>query len=344
MSIETQVLQLDDYEDLLAGIKHRYLESGMKFGWKSNKDKSYDHGHWTHNIFYPNPFHPIDVYNSPYIVHHPEIASVWELVRTKFDGPRALGTVYLNGYTYGTDAYIHIDNTGYLNREGAEINCETAVLYTNDSWTADWAGETVILDEHNEIEASVLPKPGRILIFDGLKPHGARPVSRACPELRQTLAFKAINPQVESPAANFLIKEMRDVVVNRKAYFELLYDGSKHAAALTEDKDISTATLFRGVYGLEELPLDKGFTREQIKELIGERAEYLVHEFSKMKERKKALHLNENFYDQKTLEDLLIMQYCDIRESYTGYNYAEHTYILELRQKVNEIIKRRYKK
>ncbi len=341
MSMETQILQIQHHEPILEAIKFKYVDSGLKFGWQSNRDKKYDYGHWTKNIFYPNEFHPIDFYNSPYIVYHPEVARLWEIIREKYDGSRALSTCYLNGYTYGTDAYIHIDNTGFYHKPEVKNICETAILYVNDSWDPDWAGETVILDENKEIEASVLPKPGRVMVFDGLKPHGARPVSRACPVLRMTMAFKAINPQVESEAANFLIKNVSDIRINNKSLFEILYDGCTFVSSLIRDRTIASAVLFRSIYGTEELQINKVFSRDTVKELIGEEAEQLVYEFSTIKARRQVLHSNSNNYDQITLENLMIMDYITVRELYAGYNQEDHDYILYMRDKVIKIANQR---
>lgn len=338
MSIETLILQIQNHEPILEAIKSKYVDTGLKYGWPSNKDKSYDFGHWANKIFYPNLFHPIDFYKSPYIAYHPEVANLWEIIKGKIDGPRALSTCYVSGYTYGTDAYIHVDNTDYYTKPGIENTCETAILYVNDRWDVDWAGETVVIDENKEIEASILPKPGRVILFDGAKPHGARPLSRACPVLRTIMAFKAINPEIVSEAASFLIDNVSDFRVNKKTYFEILYDGCTYITNLIKIKDLSSAVLYRGIYGTEEVYVNKEFPREKIRELIGDRAEYLAHEYSTMKNRRQALHTNANGYDEDTLEDLVIMDFVDARELYTGANKEEYDYMLQARDKVNKIL------
>ncbi len=66
----------------------------------------------------------------------------------------------------------------------------TALWYICDKWLADWAGETVFIDAAGELAASVLPRPGRLVIFDGHVLHAGRPPSRVCPLTRYTLAIK----------------------------------------------------------------------------------------------------------------------------------------------------------
>lgn len=56
---------------------------------------------------------------------------------------------------------------------------KTVLFYLNDEWNPNWGGETVFYDENFDIIKSILPKPGRCIIFDGRIPHSARPpVSR----------------------------------------------------------------------------------------------------------------------------------------------------------------------
>jgi SM-20-related protein len=54
-----------------------------------------------------------------------------------------------------------------------------------------YGGETIFTNpERTEIIHSVIPKPGRALLFDGFIPHCAREISRTCIELRMVATLK----------------------------------------------------------------------------------------------------------------------------------------------------------
>ena len=84
-------------------------------------------------------------------VEHPEIFAVWRTLQDRYIGLKKLRTFYINGYTYGTDGYIHRDDT-YYNELGADSpNRESCVIYLNKDWHPDWAGETVALNEDHTL-------------------------------------------------------------------------------------------------------------------------------------------------------------------------------------------------
>jgi hypothetical protein len=87
---------------------------------------------------------------------------------------------YVSGYVYGTHHDMHIDG-----------DCYTIMFYLNKVWAIPYAGETIFTNhEQTEILSSVIPKPGRVVVFDGQIPHCAREVSRTCVELRMVATFK----------------------------------------------------------------------------------------------------------------------------------------------------------
>lgn len=173
--------------DLIA-LREKYLQQGMLYGWKANKNKSYDQGHWNRNIFGKKTGQLIDVSKLEEFGKHEEVQKIWNLLIENF-GNRQLLRCYLNGYTYGTDGYAHTDEIKELSKY-REVNFETIIIYLNDDWHIDFAGETVIFNSEKEIERSVLPKFGRILIFNSRMLHSARPLSRICTDLRLVLVFK----------------------------------------------------------------------------------------------------------------------------------------------------------
>jgi hypothetical protein len=93
---------------------------------------------------------------------------------------------YGNGNIYGTVHHFHED-------DGAQNYNEvfTIMFYLNKEWFMHYGGETVFLtQDKNEIWKSVIPKPGRAILFDGFIPHAARELSRQCVELRMVVSFK----------------------------------------------------------------------------------------------------------------------------------------------------------
>tara|TARA_R100001015_G_C4591728_1_gene147195 strand:+ start:342 stop:860 length:519 start_codon:yes stop_codon:yes gene_type:complete len=88
---------------------------------------------------------------------------------------------YASGYLYGTHHEIHkdYDEGGY-----------TIMFYLNKIWDVSYGGETIFVNNLGDITNSIIPKPGRVAIFDGSIPHAAREVSRICVELRMVATFK----------------------------------------------------------------------------------------------------------------------------------------------------------
>jgi Rps23 Pro-64 3,4-dihydroxylase Tpa1-like proline 4-hydroxylase len=69
----------------------------------------------------------------------------------------------------------------------------TVLYYGNSEWKPEFAGETVFFDG-GEIVRSILPKPGRIVLFESTIEHCARVPTRLVTGLRLTVAFKYIHP------------------------------------------------------------------------------------------------------------------------------------------------------
>lgn len=123
------------------------------------------------------------------LANHPQwgfLSTFWGRVRSTHMPEATLLGVYANGQTFGQDSPIHRDNK-------ASEKGLTVVMFCNDHWATCWGGELVFYDHQKEnIIKAVLPKPGRIVIFNGHVPHSARSPSADCERLRMTLAFKTI--------------------------------------------------------------------------------------------------------------------------------------------------------
>jgi len=94
-----------------------------------------------------------------------------------------LNRAYINNSNFSTVDKMHVD--------APNNNEYTLLYYANIKWDINWGGETLFYDNSaKEIIASIIPKPGRVVLFQGTIPHSARPVQIHCPEDRYTIALK----------------------------------------------------------------------------------------------------------------------------------------------------------
>lgn len=82
--------------------------------------------------------------------------------------------VYGDHFEYHQDSHI----SGHV----------TAIVYLNESWDESFHGETLFKGEDG-VGLSVLPKPGRVTLFDGQLHHSSTAPSRLCFEARKILVF-----------------------------------------------------------------------------------------------------------------------------------------------------------
>ena len=314
-----EILQLDE-EDFyhIDNIIHQYVNSGMVFGWKSNADKPYDFGHWTSNPLPNSKIFPIDHMGKEHMKQHPSVEHIWKKIRPFMDDTM-LYHVYLNGQTYGTDTYFHRDSQDWVKKLGDDYIIRTGLIYLNKDWYPDYGGYTVIIDDNNEITKAVMPKMGRIVLFDGHKVHGGTAISRAFPGVRLAMPLKAVDKRVESDVTKYLIELGLDKIRYdaQKTLFKYAFDVmikiemtyfDPHVLKLDKSKDkvdLLGAALFHCVYGLQEFSANLNVTKDKVKKLIGEYSEYLVTEMSNMTNRVESLLLNRNEYDTKTWLNLM---------------------------------------
>jgi hypothetical protein len=93
--------------------------------------------------------------------------------------------------------------------------CWTLLFYPNIEWDIRWGGQTNFIDEDTmDIMASVIPKPGRFILFKSDILHQATPPNFYCPYKRLTVAFKMdpieeLSPE-EMALSNKTIKEYEE--------------------------------------------------------------------------------------------------------------------------------------
>lgn len=275
------------YQGLFDAAELEYLNSpkrSFSYGWKAHQKKIYDHGHWNNFIVgahSKDEILNIDYQNDPKILLS-KINSIWKKVKYVFGERRILRT-YFNGYTYGTEGYIHNDST----KEIENYQQETILIYCNNKWDPDWAGETQFLtDDNEEIVYSTLPKPNRVICFDSSIPHVARAVSRSCFGIRTILAFKTSRYKINKELCfEFVRQRTEHVPHSRTTFFEHLKDTYTILEEMGMSEDVCMAGLFHAIYGTDYFKHQATNDREEIKKLIGDYAEDLVFNFCTMKNR-----------------------------------------------------------
>lgn len=90
-----------------------------------------------------------------------------------------LKRTYASASPYGTVLESHSDSDQGI----------TVMFYLNQHWNIEYAGETVF-HRDGDIIRSIIPKPGRVVVFDGSIEHCARDVRRDYNDLRMVLTFK----------------------------------------------------------------------------------------------------------------------------------------------------------
>lgn len=122
-----------------------------------------------------------------------ELHALWRYIRPHVTSEQEIQCAYANGQTYGQPGSIHMDHK--------ESGHRTVVYYCNSVWRTDWHGETMFYTpDHSDVIRAVLPKPGRVVIFDANIPHASRDPSRLCSVMRVTITFK-LGPRQHQPPA-----------------------------------------------------------------------------------------------------------------------------------------------
>ena len=126
----------------------------------------------------------LDYYNKTHEVLYKKADEIFKRTLPHLINTHSLDRPYASGYLYGTHHEMHTDGKD-------ENDCFTIMFYLNKIWDMSYAGETIYTDPtRTEIIKSVIPKPGRVAVFNGFIPHCAREVSRTCVELRMVATFK----------------------------------------------------------------------------------------------------------------------------------------------------------
>jgi 2OG-Fe(II) oxygenase superfamily len=352
-AIETKVYDTAFEPTCLETVIKKYIGAGLTYGWKANVDKAYDPGHWNRGILtQPNESRE-DL--SPKLQDHPEILQIWESVQ-RLIGKRALLRCYVNAYTYGTEGYIHRDESWHYKEANAnrEKTTETIIIFLNKNWHGDYAGETVIFNEEGDIEFAVIPKFNRMLIFDSTKLHVGRSVSRMCHELRTVLVFKTDRIKETPPAAKpedsitealesedprfiFLREHTESSAHSGKTFYQHLKNVYQFLKQNHEREEVCFAGLYHSVYGTEFYKYDSdAMTRDKVREMIGEYAEELAYIFCNTQNRRESFLNNTIGLTTQQQIDLCKIEYANLIDQNENGQYNQQ--LIELIQKIAELI------
>lgn len=106
------------------------------------------------------------------------LSGFWGRVQNRYLPTATLLGVYANGQSFDQDSPIHRDNL-------PDEPGQTVIVFGNEHWATSWGGELVFYENaKTDVVASVLPEPGRIVIFNGQMPHSARSPAIGCDRLR----------------------------------------------------------------------------------------------------------------------------------------------------------------
>jgi SM-20-related protein len=183
--VSEDIVVVDDFlpQDTYYALAQLISAEPLSYGSRSNF-KTDPHGHWSRDFVAAGPYNLADVADRLEAQDGIKpVMEAWKFLRDTRLPESLLVRCYLNGYTYGTDGYFHTDSQRPDER--------TTVLFVNDHWEPDWAGETVFLGDDGDVVKAVLPRRNRAVIFPSTMQHAGRAVSRKCVLLRKTLIFKA---------------------------------------------------------------------------------------------------------------------------------------------------------
>lgn len=186
---ETQVIDGVFSDEVIDQLNY-IVQKDCFFGWKSQANsvsKIY------HSNYVIDPKEGIEHYYSDTLLgnyayetltnDNTLIAEVTKYISTTFFNGTDLSRVYGNIQHFGQETTIHRDYP-----EQYFDTARTAVLYLNGI-DIQAGGDVVIMSEEDEIEKAIRIKKGRLIIFNGCKLHGVRPLSKYFEDSRNALVF-----------------------------------------------------------------------------------------------------------------------------------------------------------
>lgn len=117
------------------------------------------------------------------ILEEPFYLSIFEKIKKVTGKNYVVDRVYANGQLHGQCGNIHKDYDSEIS------NAKTLLIYMNYEWKPEWGGHTVIEKSEGEY-VSILPKPGKAILFDGTLNHVGLEPTIHCNTMRVTVVYK----------------------------------------------------------------------------------------------------------------------------------------------------------
>jgi hypothetical protein len=180
----TKILRFDNQlpNDVSAAVMSFFNNVQFRYGWQSSKDAAFMHWNRGFADVHSDNESDIEPLLRANIDNVRPIVQTWDALKVGLLSGHKLIRCYANAHTYGIEGYPHVDSR--------KADTWTTIVYVNEAWQPQWAGETVFLNDAGDITYSVMPRPARVVSFPGNILHCARGVSRSCPTARITLIFK----------------------------------------------------------------------------------------------------------------------------------------------------------
>lgn len=230
---------------------------------------------------------------------------------------------YINLCTLSDNYSYHIDD-----EERSSDQVPSGLYYLNLEWNSDWEGETHFSDEGmKDIVFSSAFIPGRLVLFDGSIPHKSSQPSVLAPYHRLVLAIKFTNESEptawnrginiedffynkdielsdkEKFAISYIKNKTFFLTHSGQSFFDHLYNTFLLLKSYNLPEEICIAGLFHSIYGTEFYNPNLKINEEEIKNIIGEKANYLVKCFSESNRLEKILS---NYFNLDAVDDLYL--------------------------------------
>lgn len=228
---------------------------------------------------------------------------------------------YINLCTASDSYSYHIDD-----EEPVSYQVPSGLYYLNLDWDSSWEGETHFADEEmKDIIFSSAFIPGRLVLFDGSIPHKSSQPSMSAPYHRMVLAIKFTNEseltawnrgisiedffytkdidlsEREKNAISYIKDKTFFLRHSGQNFFDHLYNTFCLLKSFGLSEDTCLAGLFHSVYGTEFYDPDLKIDEIEIKNIIGERANYLVKCFGETNRLEKIMS---NYFNLSLTDDL----------------------------------------
>jgi hypothetical protein len=261
-------------------------------------------------------------------------------------------------------AYILLCTAGDLYQYHLDSNIETNITglyYGNIEWRPEWEGETHFSDENmSEIIYTSSFIPGRLVFFDATIPHKSSQPSADAPYYRFALAMKLMKPgdhngfwnksvniedfyfdpkpmltYAEEPLLQYIQEKTKDILHSGSSLYEHLYKTFCILRSLGASYEAQLAGMFHSAYETEYFKHDANFDKDQVTALIGSYSNSLVEYFC-MPEREKIINENTLNLDDKTILDLMYLNYANAIEQAYRIDIPEE-WFANMRRKIKKI-------